>query len=327
MMLPTGTRLGPYEIVSFIGAGGMGEVYKARDTRLDRHVAIKVAAERFTDRFSREAHAIAALSDSHICTLYDVGPNYLVMEYIEGESLAERLKEGALPVQQVLRVGFETAQALAAAHRHGIIHRDLKPANIMLTESGTKLLDFGLAAIDSAQGAKVQTSTVVTGPAAVVGTLPYMSPEQLEAKKADARSDIFALGAVLYEMATGRSAFGRESTLATIKAVSSEEPKPLAQVAKGIPRDLERIVSHCLRKNRDDRYSSASDVAAALEQCIATAEPSSKALRALLRQASRPRVAIPGLIAALAIFALVGWSIQRSRNAQWARTQALPEIA
>jgi serine/threonine protein kinase/cephalosporin-C deacetylase-like acetyl esterase len=327
MMLATGTRLGPYEIVSFIGAGGMGEVYKARDTRLDRHVAIKVAAERFTDRFSREAHAIAALSDSHICTLFDVGPNYLVMEYIEGETLAQRLKKGALPLQQVLRVGFEAAQALAAAHRRGIIHRDLKPANIMLTESGTKLLDFGLAAIEPAQAADVQTSTVVTGPAAVVGTLPYMSPEQLEAKKADARSDIFALGAVLYEMATGKSAFARDSPLATIKAVSSEEPIPVTQVAKGMPRDLEHIVRRCLRKNRDDRYSSASDVAAELEQCLAFAEPSGKAFKVLLRQARRPLVAIPGLILALALFALVGWSVQRSRNAQWARTQALPEIA
>jgi tRNA A-37 threonylcarbamoyl transferase component Bud32 len=326
-MLTTGTLLGPYEIVSFIGAGGMGEVYKARDTRLDRNVAIKVAAERFTDRFSREAHAIAALSDSHICTLYDVGPNYLVMEYIEGESLAERLKKGALPLEQVLRVGFEAAQALTAAHRHGIIHRDLKPANIMLTQSGTKLVDFGLAAIESAQAAKVQTSTVVTGPLAVVGTLPYMSPEQLEAKKADARSDIFALGAVLYEMATGKSAFGRDSALATIKAVSSEEPKPVTQVANGIPRDLERIVRRCLQKNRDDRYSSASDVAAELERCLAFVEPSGKAFGVLLRQARRPRFAIPGFVAALAIFALVGWSVQRSRNVQWARTQALPEIA
>jgi serine/threonine protein kinase len=235
MPLSPGTRLGPYEILSPLGAGGMGEVYRACDTRLNRNVAIKVAVERFSERFSNEAHAIAALNHPHICTLYDVGPNYLVMEYIEGETLAACIAKGPLPLDQTLKIAIEVAGALDAAHRHGIVHRDLKPGNIMLTESGTKLLDFGIAKFQHLQVADERTMTALTDPAHVVGTLPYMSPEQLEGKEADARSDIFTFGVVLYEMVTGKRAFQRQSTAATITAVTRDEPKPLGHFVRAMP--------------------------------------------------------------------------------------------
>jgi serine/threonine protein kinase len=219
--------LGPYEILALIGAGGMGEVYKARDTRLGREVAIKVAAEQFSQRFESEAHAIAALNHPCICGLHDVGPNYLVMEYIEGETLEARIKKGPLPSGEALKIAIEVASGLGAAHRKGIVHRDLKPGNIMLTDTGAKLLDFGLAKYQRPVTIDEGTKTMaLTGEAQVVGTLPYMSPEQLEGKEANSRSDIFAFGAVLYEMVTGRRTFQRQSTIDTIAAVGREEPKP-----------------------------------------------------------------------------------------------------
>src|SRR6266496_4036549 len=221
MPVTAGTRLGPYEILSPLGAGGMGEVYKARDTRLDRTVAIKVLPQHLSSspevrqRFEREAKTISQLSHPHICALYDVGNQdgveYLVMEYLEGETLAERLVKGPLPAEQILRYGIEIADALDKAHRQGIVHRDLKPGNVMLTKSGVKLLDFGLAkAMAPAQPQSALTSgpTVagtpnVTQEGTILGTFQYMAPEQLEGKEADGRTDIFAFGAVLYEMATG----------------------------------------------------------------------------------------------------------------------------
>jgi serine/threonine protein kinase len=222
MALQSGTRLGPYEVLSVIGAGGMGEVYRARDTRLDRLVAVKVLAPElagdaeFRARFTREAKTISALSHPHICGLYDIGPehdvDYLVLELLEGETLAARLTRGALPLAQVLRFGIEIAGALEAAHRHGIVHRDLKPGNVMLTAAGTKLLDFGLA--KQADGSAVQAfSMLATAPGTataqgtIIGTLQYMAPEQVQGQPADARTDIFALGTLLHEMATGRKAF------------------------------------------------------------------------------------------------------------------------
>jgi len=206
MPLSPATRLGPYEILSKIGAGGMGEVYKARDTRLDRIVAIKISAERFSSRFQSEAHTIAALNHPHVCTLYDIGPDYLVLEYIEGETLAECLRRGPIELERATKIGIEVASALSAAHRLGIIHRDLKPANIMLTDAGTKLLDFGIAKVRGTEGA--QTATVATtGHETILGTVQYMSPEQLEGKNVDARTDIFSFGAVLYEMLTGSELF------------------------------------------------------------------------------------------------------------------------
>src|SRR5450759_3880620 len=246
MTIPAGSRLGPYEVVSPLGAGGMGEVYKARDTRLERTVAIKVLPSGLSpspearQRFEQEAKTISQLSHPHICALYDVGNQdgveYLVMEYLEGETLAERLLKGPLPSEQVLRYGIEMADALDKAHRQGIVHRDLKPGNVMLTKSGVKLLDFGLAKVlqpeapvESLTSAPT-TAKDVTREGTVLGTLSYMAPEQLEGKKADARTDIFAFGATLYEMATGRKAFSGASQASLISAIMTAEPAPLSSV-------------------------------------------------------------------------------------------------
>src|SRR5437870_1127513 len=243
MPLSPATRLGPYEINAQIGVGGMGEVYRARDTRLDRIVAIKVlpealAADRqFRDRFEREARAISSLNHPHICTLYDVGHqdggDYLVMEFIEGESLSQRLTKGPLPTEQLMKAGIQISEALDAAHRHGIIHRDLKPGNIMLTKSGAKLLDFGLAKPTAPLKVTAATSaptfsgalTPITRKGYITGTLEYMSPEQIEGKEADARSDIIALGAVLYEMATGKRAFQGKSSISVASAILEKDPE------------------------------------------------------------------------------------------------------
>ena len=245
MPLAAGTRFGPYEILAPIGAGGMGEVYRARDTRLDRTVAIKVLPEHLSsnpqlrERFEREAKAISSLSHPHICPLYDVGHqdgiDYLVMEYLEGETLADRLKKGPLPPDQVLQYAIQITDALDTAHRHGVIHRDLKPGNIMLTKSGAKLLDFGLAKVRAAEAVAGMTAlptetTPLTGEGTILGTLQYMAPEQLEGKEADARTDIFALGAVIYEMATRQKAFEGKSQASLISAIMSAEPPPLSTV-------------------------------------------------------------------------------------------------
>ena len=231
----SGAKLGPYEILSPIGAGGMGEVYKARDTRLDRTVAIKVLPAHLADRaelrerFEREAKTIASLNHPHICTLFDIGHqddiDFLVMEYIEGETLAQRLQRGALPIQQVLQYAIEIADALDKAHRKGITHRDLKPGNIMLTKSGTKLLDFGLAKLKqdvtpiTPESQLMTMKGGVTGEGTILGTLQYMAPEQVEAKDVDARTDIFAFGAVVYEMATGKKAFEGKSSASVMAAI------------------------------------------------------------------------------------------------------------
>src|ERR1700731_4846397 len=243
MPILPGRRLGPYEILTAIGAGGMGEVYKARDTRLDRIVAIKVLPTHLADRaelrerFEREAKTIASLNHPHICTLYDTGHqdgiDFLVMEYLEGETLAQRLLKGSLPLEQVLQYAIEISDALDKAHRKGVTHRDLKPGNIILTKSGTKLLDFGLAKLkQEVAPANMQLSQVptandpLTAHGAIVGTLQYMAPEQLEGK-VDARTDIFAFGAVVYEMATGRRAFDGKSQASVIGAIMTSDPPPM----------------------------------------------------------------------------------------------------
>ena len=276
MTLQTGARLGPYEILDHIGSGGMGEVYRATDTRLQRSVAIKVLPDSFADdpgrrqRFEREAHVIASLSHPYICALHDVGSaqpegaaqpvEYLVMEYLEGETLAARLSRGPLPLDDIIRYGGEIAAALEAAHRQRIVHRDLKPANVMLTRSGVKLLDFGLAkAVDGKLPAGSSTLTMsegVTSPGTMLGTLPYMSPEQVEGREADARSDIFAFGTVLHEMATGRRAFGGDSAAGIASAILATEPPPIVSSPS-----LDRLVRACLRKDPDQRWQSAQDVA------------------------------------------------------------------
>jgi serine/threonine protein kinase len=280
MTFAAGTRLGPYEVRSALGAGGMGEVYRARDTRLDRDVAIKVLPEQLSSpetrqRFEREARAVSQLSHPHICTLYDVGSEqgveYLVMELLEGETLAARLSRGPAPSEQFLRWGVEIADALDKAHRQGIVHRDLKPANIMITKSGVKLLDFGLAKAVAAATPKSSLTALptaareLTQEGTVLGTFQYMSPEQLEGREADARSDIFALGAVLYEMATGRKAFEGKSQASLIAAILTAEPPPVSTIQPMSPPALDRVVRACLAKEPDDRWQSAHDIASQLE--------------------------------------------------------------
>jgi len=277
--LTSGTRLGPYEIQAVIGAGGMGEVYTARDTRLDRTVAIKVLpADLSADpdrraRFEREAKTIAGLNHPHICTLHDVGDHggsmFLVMEHIAGETLAARLRRGPLPLEQAVTVATEIADALSAAHHQGVIHRDLKPANVMLTKAGAKLLDFGLAKLKAPRGAAIgslaastaATQELATSAGTLLGTVPYMAPEQLEGKEADARSDVFAFGALLYEMLAGRRAFEGESQASIISAIMSAQPPPPSSIQPVTPRALDRLVRKCLAKNADARWQAASDVA------------------------------------------------------------------
>jgi len=279
MALSSGARLGPYEILAAIGAGGMGEVYKARDTRLDRSVAIKILPAHVSAdperraRFEREAKTIAGLNHPHICTLYDVGEHdgttYLVMEHLTGETLAQRLEKGPLPLEQALSVATEIADALAAAHRQGVIHRDLKPGNVMLTKAGAKLLDFGLAKLKghgeqpaAAHLASAPTqSTPLTGEGMIVGTLQYMAPEQLEGKPADARTDLWALGAILYEMVTGKRAFEGTSAASLVGAILEREPTPLGTLQPVTPPSVDRLVRRCLAKSPEDRPDTAHDVA------------------------------------------------------------------
>jgi eukaryotic-like serine/threonine-protein kinase len=286
MSLSAGTRLGSFDILERIGAGGMGEVYRARDTRLNRSVAIKLIArhrvgdDQARERFEKEARAIASLSHPHICTLYDIGAaggvEFLVMEYLEGETLAARLaRQGVgipLPLDEVLRIATELSDALAAAHRAGIVHRDLKPANVMLARTGSarqaaaqvKVLDFGLAKLGAApRGTSTQTTEVavpLTDAATFVGTLPYMAPEQLERHEADSRSDLFAFGAIVYEMASGRRAFRGDSQASLIAAILDRDPEPLASIQPMVPPGLDRLVRKCLAKDPDARWQSASDV-------------------------------------------------------------------
>ena len=250
MPLSPGHRLGPYEIVAPIGAGGMGEVYKAIDTRLGRTVAIKTLDGAHSERFQQEARAVAALNHPNICVLYDVGPGYLVMEYIDGTPL-----HGPMSLSEALQVATQMADALDAAHAKGILHRDLKPANIMMTSSGAKLLDFGLAKI-LAQDSDDATRTIA---GTVLGTASYMSPEQAQGKATDVRSDVFSFGAVLYELLTGKRVFERESLLDTLNAVVREEPRPLDSPASS-------IVMRCLAKPPDKRFQTIGDVKAALQQ-------------------------------------------------------------
>jgi serine/threonine protein kinase/Tol biopolymer transport system component len=275
MTLTSGTKLGPYEILSAIGAGGMGEVYKARDTRLNRTVAIKVLPSHFSDnaemksRFDREAQTIAGLNHPHICVLHDVGhqdgTDYLVMEYLEGQTLAQRLEKGALPLDEALKVAIEIADALDKAHRQGVVHRDLKPSNVMLTKSGAKLLDFGLAKLkqDAQPAATISalpTNADVTAKGTILGTLQYMSPEQLEGQEADARSDIFAFGAVVYEIVAGQKAFQGRSPSSVIAAIMHVDPPGISAVKPMTPPALDRVVRVCLSKDPDERWQSAGDL-------------------------------------------------------------------
>ena len=320
MTLPGGTRLGPYEVLSPLGAGGMGEVYRARDTRLGRTVAIKILSQALAaspesrQRFEREARTISQLSHPHICALYDVGHDgdveYLVMEYLEGMTLADRLARGPLPAEETLRYGVEIAEALAKAHRQGVIHRDLKPGNVMLTASGVKLLDFGLARTVAPEASRgggatslpTMASRNLTQEGAILGTFQYMAPEQLEGRDADARTDIFALGAVLYEMATGRKAFTGTSQASLITAIMSAEPSPISSVEPLSPPGLDRVVRRCLAKDPERRWESARDVGFELQESGAVPE------RPLEVVPSRRRLPL-GWIAAGVLLALLAGSL------------------
>jgi len=337
MSIEPGTMLGPYEIDKVVGVGGMGEVYRARDTRLDRSVAIKVLAPHLAEnpehrqRLEREAKAVSSLSHPHICPLYDVGHengvDFLVMEFIEGETLADRLARGPLPIDEVLRDGVQIADALEKAHRQGIVHRDLKPGNVMLTTDGTKLLDFGLARTDAvASGdADLTVSPTVSKPltavGTVIGTYQYMAPEQLEGKTADARTDIFALGAVLYEMATGRRAFVAETQASLIGAIMHEEPQPVSSIQPMTPPALDRVIQSCLAKNPEDRWQTAHDVKLQLQWIAEGGSVVGLPAPVAARRKSRERlawVAFAIAVLAAALFA-VGYFLRAPKPPQQTR--------
>ena len=263
--LETGARLGPYEIESRLGAGGMAEVWKARDTRLGRPVAIKISRTEFSRRFELEARTVAALNHPHICTLYDVGPNYLVMEYIEGKPLQESIPRKGLPLSDALNYAGQIADALAAAHTAGIVHRDLKPGNIVVTPEGIlKVVDFGLARVALPEFPKPDDPNPLTAKGEIVGTVSYMSPEQAEGKNVDARSDVFSFGSVLYEMLTGARAFHGASLASTLAEIIHVDPRPASEIAGPLPRDLETLLTRCLRKDPARRWQSMADVKVAL---------------------------------------------------------------
>ena len=321
MTLAKGTLLGPYEVDTLLGAGGMGEVYRARDTRLGRTVAIKVLLSGLTAtperraRFEREARVISALSDPHICALYDIGREgdveYLVMEYLEGETLADRIARGRLPLSQVLRFGAEIALALQHAHRAGITHRDLKPGNIMITSSGVKLLDFGLAKLAEPERNSIDADAAtqvnpLTAEGTVVGTVVYMAPEQLEGKAVDHRADIFALGCILYEMATAQRPFGGGSRAAISAAILSSDPMPIHTIEPSTPPALERIILTALEKSPDDRWQTAHDVARQLRWL----SESSSSVQPRVEVARKPsRSALLSMLAAAALGGLLVWGI------------------
>src|SRR6266481_3045107 len=333
MALPPGTKLGPYEIGAALGAGGMGEVYRARDPRLDRTVAIKILPEQLSadpvgrQRFEREAKTISRLNHPHICVLHDIGHqdgiDYLVMECVEGETLAKRLEKGPLPIEQVLKYGMQIADALDKAHRSGVVHRDLKPGNIMLTPIGAKLLDFGLArpvaslALATAATLTAATpSSPVTEQGTIVDTFQYMSPEQVEGKELDARSDIFSLGAVLYEMMTGKRAFEGKSQLSVASAILEKEPAPIGSVKPLTPVNLDHAIRRCLAKDLEDRWQTARDLAVELKWIGESG--SQVAIPAIRPEARRSRKRLAWALCGVLVAGLVAGAV-------WWRSSRLEE--
>ena len=325
-----GRQISHYKIVERVGAGGMGEVYRARDTRLGREVAIKVLPSHFAAddqlrrRFEREARAISSLSHPHICAIYDIGHqdgiNFLVLEFVEGKTLASRMAKGPMAMDQVLRLAIEMADGLDHAHRHAIVHRDLKPANVILTRRGAKLLDFGLAKFQASASrggvivSSASTESVeLTGRGTIVGTLPYMAPEQLEGKDADARTDIFALGAVIYEMATGRKAFAGKSQASLIAAILHVEPSPISELQPAVPPALERVVKTCLAKDPDERWQAAHDLMLELKWIADGASESPEAISGKGRRInSERRLWVAAMLVATLIVGVTAWLLSRA---------------
>src|SRR5271170_1522378 len=326
MNLASGTKLGPYEIVSLLGAGGMGEVYRARDSRLKRDVAVKVLPQATSldperlRRFEQEALATAALNHPNILAVFDIGTNegspYVVSELLEGETLRERLRSGTIALRKTLDYALQIAHGLAAAHEKGIVHRDLKPENLFLTKDGrVKILDFGLAKLTQAESGdhtSLPTMTHVTEVGTVLGTAGYMSPEQVRGVAVDARSDIFSFGAILYEMISGKRAFHRDTAADTMSAILKEDPPDFAETNRNVSPALERIVQHCLEKSPEQRFHSASDIAFDLEHLSGISSTSARALPAA---GAAPRGKLMAVVAggvALALVMLgVGWWLGR----------------
>ena len=340
MALTTGTKLGPYEIQSPLGAGGMGEVYRARDTRLGRDVAIKVLTSHLSSdpdlkaRFEREAKAISALSHPHICHLYDIGEqdgtDYLVMELLDGETLADRLKKGPLPLKQALQYGIEIAEALEKAHSNGIVHRDLKPGNIMLTKSGAKLLDFGLAkpspnvaTAASGSGSMATMSKPLTVEGMIVGTSQYMAPEQLQGHEADARSDLFALGTVLYEMMTGKRAFAGKSQISVMSAILENEPEPVSSAQPLASPALDHVIQRALAKDPDDRWQTARDLIQELKWCAASTPVTGRVVPAT-RGRANGRETLAWLIAGALVMVVIAGAIWSRDSKPPAETMYFP---
>jgi serine/threonine protein kinase/Tol biopolymer transport system component len=363
MPLSAGARLGPYEIVGPLGSGGMGEVYRARDTRLDRTVAIKVlpahvaADPAARERFEREAHVISSLDHPHICALYDVGPDFLVMPCLEGETLADRVARGPMPLDELLRYGIEIASALDAAHRASVVHRDLKPGNVMLTPTGARLLDFGLAksgvaAIAGSGSVERTVEQPLTAQGTILGTFQYMSPEQVEGREADSRTDIFSLGCVLYEMATGRRAFTGTTPASLIGAILHVDPPSISSIraqsadsraaddlgaasiagSRPVPAAFERLVKKCLAKDPAKRWQSAADLADELRwiaEGYASADTTDAPRREVVTSAHRPRRRERLAWAAAALFALLAaaigsWTLVRPQTSAIVMRSAIP---
>jgi formylglycine-generating enzyme required for sulfatase activity/dienelactone hydrolase len=344
MALTAGTKLGPYEIQSLLGAGGMGEVYRARDTRLQRTVAIKVLPAHLSKdpelhaRFEQEAKSISSLQHPNICVVHDIGSqdgvDYMVMEYVSGQTLDKVIPPGGLPTDVALKYAQQVAEALAKAHAAGIVHRDLKPANIMVDDSGlVKVLDFGLAKLAAPvapAGEAATMATLVTTPGMIVGTAAYMSPEQAEGKPIDARSDIFSFGAVFYEMLTGTRAFQGQSGIALLSAIMRDEPKPLIERRRDVPREVGKIVNRCLKKDPAARYASGAELVQDLRNCRELLFPESGAAlssKQLARQVQRPLVLVPLLLLVALLASGAYWLVKRSQDARWARDVALPQIS
>ncbi|MGB7944256.1 MAG: protein kinase [Terriglobales bacterium] len=347
MALMPGTKIGPYEIQSLLGAGGMGEVYRARDTRLERTVAIKILPAHLscdTDlhaRFEQEAKSISGLQHPNICVVHDVGSqngvDVMVMEYVAGKTLDKLIPPGGMEAEQAIKYAVQMADALARAHAAGIVHRDLKPANIMVDESGlVKVLDFGLAKLAAAPASAMSGSgsdddaTMATTPGMIVGTVAYMSPEQAEGKPIDARSDVFSFGSVLYEMLTARRAFEGRSSAALLSAVTRDDPKPLSEIKREVPPEVRRIVTRCLKKDPAARFASGADLAQELRNCRDLLFPASGTMLSparIAREVQRPSVLVPLLLIVILLGTGAAWLVKRYRDARWAREVALPQIS